>query len=127
MEDVVRYVLILLEATTVHVILDMNLLDKTAMVKCKDYFLKECTLIDINECLNDTHLCEHNCYNTNGSYVCDCQPGYQLTNGLSCSDINECNTDNGGCSQVCINQVGSYYCQCNNGYTLDDDDHGCTR
>ena len=58
--------------------------------------------------------------------MCDCQPGYQLTNGLSCSDINECNTDNGGCSQVCINQVGSYYCQCNNGYTLDDDGHGCT-
>ena len=87
----------------------------------------DCTHLDINECLNDTHLCEHNCYNTNGSYVCDCQPGYQLTNGLSCSDINECNTDNGGCNQVCINQVGSYYCQCNNGYTLDDDDHGCTR
>ena len=83
-------------------------------------------LIDINECLNGTHYCEHNCYNTNGSYVCDCQPGYQLANGLSCSDINECDTDNGGCSQVCINQVGSYYCQCNTGYTLDGDGHGCT-
>ena len=84
-------------------------------------------LLDINECLNGTHLCEHNCYNTNGSYVCDCQPGYNLTNnGLSCSDVNECDTGNGGCSQVCINQVGSYYCQCNTGYTLDDDEHGCT-
>ena len=34
MEDVVRYVLILLEATTVPAAVDMNLLDKTAMVKC---------------------------------------------------------------------------------------------
>ena len=84
-------------------------------------------LLDINECLNESHLCEHSCYNTNGSYVCDCQPGYNLTsNGLSCSDINECDTANGGCSQVCINQVGSYYCQCSTGYTLDGDGHGCT-
>ena len=58
--------------------------------------------------------------------MCDCQPGYQLSNGLTCSDINECGTSNGGCAQVCINQVGSYYCQCNNGYTLDDDSHGCS-
>ena len=40
-----------------------------------------------------THLCEHNCYNTNGSYVCDCQPGCRLSNGLNCS---ECNTNDGG-------------------------------
>ena len=58
--------------------------------------------------------------------MCDCQPGYQLSNGLTCSDTNECDTSNGGCAQVCINQVGSYYCQCNNGYTLDDDNHGCS-
>ena len=82
--------------------------------------------LDINECTNDTHLCEHNCYNTNGSYVCDCQPGYQLSNGLTCSDINECDSNNGGCDQKCINQVGSYYCQCNTGYTLDENGHGCS-
>ena len=50
--------------------------------------------LDVNECTNGTHFCEHNCYNTN---VSDCQPGYQLSNGLTCSDINECNTNNGGC------------------------------
>ena len=84
------------------------------------------SISDINECTNGTNLCEHNCYNTNGSYVCDCEPGYQLSNGLTCSDINECDANNGGCAQVCVNQVGSYYCQCNNGYTLDDDAHGCS-
>ena len=82
--------------------------------------------IDINECTNGTHLCEHNCYNTIESYVCDCQLGYQLSNGLTCSDINECDSNNGGCDQECINQVGSYYCQCNTGYTLDEDGHGCS-
>ena len=126
MEDVVRYVLIHLEVITVPATVDMNLLEEIAMVTVATIIKFSFIYLDINECLNDTHLCEHNCYNTNGSYVCDCQPGYQLTNGLSCSDINECNTDNGGCSQVCINQVGSYYCQCNNGYTLDDDGHACT-
>ena len=57
---------------------------------------------DINECTNGTDLCEHNCYNTDGSYVCDCQPGYQLSNGLTCSDINECDTSNGGCALRCV-------------------------
>ena len=82
--------------------------------------------LDINECLN-VHPCDHTCYNTIGSYTCDCQPGYYLlSNGFTCSDINECNTNNGGCDQECINQVGSYYCQCNTGYTLDEDGHGCS-
>ena len=81
---------------------------------------------DINECASGTHLCEHICYNNNGSYTCDCQQGYYLSNGLTCSDVNECNNNNGGCAQLCVNQVGSYYCQCNNGYTLDDDAHGCS-
>ena len=88
-----------------------------------DYFIIQS---DINECINGSHFCEHNCYNTNGSYVCDCQHGYQLSNGLTCSDTNECDTNNGGCSQVCTNQVGSYECQCNTGFTLDDDGMGCS-
>ena len=38
---------------------------------------------------------EDNCYSDNGSYVCDCQLDYQLSNELiiKCSDINEYNTD----------------------------------
>lgn len=81
---------------------------------------------DINECLN-TNLCEHTCYNTIGSYNCDCQAGFELSiNGLSCSDINECLSNNGGCAQECINTVGSYQCRCGSGYTLDDDGLGCS-
>ena len=33
---------------------------------------------DINECQNNLDDCENSCYNTIGSFTCDCQPGYTL-------------------------------------------------
>ena len=42
-------------------------------------------LLDINECLLETDTCEHNCYNTIGSFNCDCQQGYTLNDGFFCS------------------------------------------
>ena len=33
---------------------------------------------DLNECLDQTDLCDQHCTNTPGSYVCDCNPGYEL-------------------------------------------------
>ena len=42
--------------------------------------------VDIDECTSNSHICEQNCTNTAGSYVCFCQNGYTLDqNGLSCS------------------------------------------
>ena len=32
---------------------------------------------DINEC-NGNHQCDHDCTNTNGSFICSCDPGYEL-------------------------------------------------
>lgn len=45
-----------------------------------------CTIIDINECLNETtQNCEQICENTIGSYKCSCRLGYALTtNNISC-------------------------------------------
>ena len=45
-----------------------------------DHLLWELLLthIDINECSSDTHGCEQNCVNTDGSYHCECQSGYEL-------------------------------------------------
>ena len=41
--------------------------------------------IDIDECQENTHSCQHICINTNGSYVCDCNEGYELnSDGLTC-------------------------------------------
>ena len=34
--------------------------------------------LDIDECYEDTHNCTQTCTNTNGSYVCSCEPGYRL-------------------------------------------------
>lgn len=35
--------------------------------------------VDINECLNDNAGCDHECMNTNGSYYCECNSGFQLS------------------------------------------------
>ena len=94
---------------------------------------------DINECQNND-TCDENavCHDTDGSYWCECLPGFQ-EDGYSCTgesdrmedktqcqssvvsaDINECETLNETCSDEnteCINAVGSYSCQCKPGYT----------
>ena len=44
-----------------------------------------CDFIDIDECKGNQSCHEDaNCTNTNGSYVCDCQPGY-TGNGQNCT------------------------------------------
>ena len=35
---------------------------------------------DINECQSNMGGCAHSCYNTIGSFTCDCMPGYTLAN-----------------------------------------------
>ena len=44
---------------------------------------------DINECTEDS--CDHNCTNTNGSFICSCNNGYELDdNGRSCNGMYIC-------------------------------------
>ncbi|KAM7393911.1 hypothetical protein PAMP_020747 [Pampus punctatissimus] len=86
---------------------------------------KDC--VDINEC-NDTKLCGENakCNNTDGSYYCQCETGYQHSsrkayfNGTDsgrCQDYNECINDSKICGPgSCINLIGSYWCNCSIGY-----------
>ena len=33
---------------------------------------------DIDECIEGTDACDHNCTNTDGSYYCTCMDGYEL-------------------------------------------------
>ncbi|XP_053348722.1 adhesion G protein-coupled receptor E1-like isoform X1 [Clarias gariepinus] len=86
--------------------------------------------VDENECESDTGLasiCGVNatCYNTNGSYYCQCLTGYQTRsvnfnqdNGEQCKDINECTTNKVICGSdaTCHNAPGSYYCTCVSGF-----------
>ena len=42
--------------------------------------------LDINECEMLNGGCQHQCKNTNGSYLCQCNNGFFLNgNGMSCS------------------------------------------
>ena len=44
-------------------------------------------LTDINEC-NNNSTCDHRCTNTIGSFICECNPGYQLNDDLmTCSGM----------------------------------------
>lgn len=94
--------------------------------------------------LNDT-ICDQVCVNTDGSFHCDCEDGFQLVEGtnqcegiiilhdkssyycflLSSIDINECEGVN-DCQQRCENSVGSFTCSCENGFTLSSDGRNCT-
>ncbi|GAA6081911.1 adhesion G protein-coupled receptor E2 [Tachysurus ichikawai] len=82
---------------------------------------------DEDECKDEKPRCGNNsvCYNTVGSYYCQCEPGYraELFNftgerGGSCSDINECEENKSICgpNANCINSIGSYNCSCATGF-----------
>ncbi|XP_068104559.1 hemicentin-2 [Hyperolius riggenbachi] len=64
---------------------------------------------DVDECAQSSP-CQQRCLNTIGSYMCACDPGYELK-GTRCVDINEC-LRGGVCQaqQQCKNTLGSYQC-----------------
>ncbi|KAL7826792.1 hypothetical protein AOLI_G00320010 [Acnodon oligacanthus] len=89
---------------------------------------KECK--DENECEFKEAYCGKNvvCYNTIGSYYCQCETGYRRTSGSvnftlssnECKDINECleNSEICGLNSKCNNTPGSYFCTCKDGFVL---------
>ena len=80
---------------------------------------------DVNECVVTPGLCEEagrTCVNTNGSFECQCPPGYEEDPGDvggRCRDVYECNVTSDLCAPeaTCTNLVGSYECSCDEGYT----------
>ena len=43
------------------------------------------TYPDIDECLSNNGGCHHNCHDSDGSYTCSCNDGYQLnSDGHTC-------------------------------------------
>ncbi|XP_066274128.1 latent-transforming growth factor beta-binding protein 1-like [Branchiostoma lanceolatum] len=82
---------------------------------------RDCDCRDINECLDDTlnncDLDNGSCVNTQGSFHCECDDGYNIqADGRTCQDIDEC-ADNSTCvNGACTNSIGSYNCTCNSGY-----------
>ncbi|XP_058508036.1 EGF-containing fibulin-like extracellular matrix protein 1 [Solea solea] len=80
---------------------------------------------DVDECATGRHTCgsDQTCYNTRGSYTCQCPPGYQRT-GDHCVDRDECAMTH-YCMHRCVNTQGSYYCECNAGHKLASNNHSC--
>lgn len=80
---------------------------------------------DIDECATGRNTCgsEQTCFNTIGSYACQCPPGYQK-NGDRCVDRDECVSSH-YCMHRCVNTQGSYYCECNAGHKLASNNHSC--
>ncbi|XP_013986620.1 EGF-containing fibulin-like extracellular matrix protein 1 [Salmo salar] len=73
---------------------------------------------DVNEC-EGSNPCQHQCYNIMGSFICQCEQGYELaSNQASCQDIDECAFSSYMCQWQCVNQPGGYVCTCPEGYQL---------
>ncbi|XP_035258839.1 adhesion G protein-coupled receptor E5-like [Anguilla anguilla] len=82
--------------------------------------------IDVDECAYPVCGNRARCFNTNGSYYCQCNPGFHVNSesrtftGIDgvCRDINEClETPNiCGPKASCQNTAGSYNCTCSEGY-----------
>ncbi|XP_052366910.1 adhesion G protein-coupled receptor E1-like, partial [Oncorhynchus keta] len=88
---------------------------------------KQCD--DIDECKewDSTPPCGSNaaCYNTYGSFYCQCLPGFRSTTTFNftaltgeCNDLNECHETPQVCGNntICLNSIGSFKCQCQPGF-----------
>ena len=60
---------------------------------------------NIDECMATPCGTNANCHDTLGSYICDCQAGYEADSYKDCVDIDECTID-GKCPHVCTNKAG---------------------
>ncbi|XP_038569925.1 adhesion G protein-coupled receptor E5 [Micropterus salmoides] len=93
--------------------------------------------VDTNECIDPGFCGNHSkCFNTNGSYYCQCQHGFTNNHGKSnfkstegqCIDFNECLDNFSICGPAanCSNHIGNYSCTCHAGYTTANSSHvGC--
>ena len=93
MEVATTTVSTLMEATTAPVTLAMicNKTSSPVKVQVYEYVSLEVNVYltpEINECALDNGGCQHNCINTDGSYYCSCDTGYDLQQDkLSCQGI----------------------------------------
>jgi hypothetical protein len=75
--------------------------------------------LDIDECADspcDEDVSE--CLNTEGSYLCDCDGGYELEAG-ECVNIDECERELDNCDPdaTCTDRTPGFACECDSGFT----------
>ncbi|CAB3259357.1 unnamed protein product [Arctia plantaginis] len=72
--------------------------------------------INVNECEEDRNICGHGyCYDTYGSFVCACQPGYT---GERCHNMSACASGPCGAGGACVEEAGGagFRCVCARGW-----------
>ena len=69
---------------------------------------------DVNECESTCEGDLEVCQNTDGSFTCDCELGYERDQYNECQDIDECTNGDHNCDTVantdCTNLEGSFEC-----------------
>ncbi len=73
---------------------------------------------DVDECALGTHTCSalKACTNTEGSFMCECMPGY-TSYYATCRDVNECSSSTRCPAHLeCVNVPGSFFCVCPSGF-----------
>ena len=65
-------------------------------------------------------LKEKICSDTEGSYECVCNTGYEMK-GNNCIDIDECLYNRCPSDYDCVNSIGSYFCNCLDGFAYNED------
>ncbi|XP_073801130.1 adhesion G protein-coupled receptor E3 [Danio rerio] len=88
--------------------------------------------VEIDECERELLVCGENanCFNTAGSYYCQCHGGFRAegnkppfnftqADGIQCKDIDECVGGSNICgpNAECINNEGDFACKCRSGFT----------
>ncbi|XP_047136398.1 uncharacterized protein LOC100212257 isoform X2 [Hydra vulgaris] len=85
-------------------------------------------IYDIDECALKMNNCSTNatCFNTPGSFFCQCNSGFS-GDGQLCNDINECLL-NTSCAlnAICENVPGSWNCNCQTGWNGTNPKNNCT-
>ncbi|KAH0628173.1 hypothetical protein JD844_009001 [Phrynosoma platyrhinos] len=86
------------------------------------------TGLNVDECIQNGVLCKNGrCVNTDGSFQCICNAGFELTtDGKNCVDHDECTTTNMCLNGMCINEDGSFKCICKPGFVLAPNGRYCT-
>uniref|UniRef100_A0AAR2JCT6 Latent-transforming growth factor beta-binding protein 1 n=1 Tax=Pygocentrus nattereri TaxID=42514 RepID=A0AAR2JCT6_PYGNA len=95
-----------------------NLVGPPCRCKVRDDSSSASFITDVDECALNRSVCRGHgvCHNTVGSFVCQCDPGYQDTDGQGCVDLNECELLSDVCGEaVCENVPGSFLCVCPEG------------